>query len=230
MYSYISWAIQHGFGVVDVNVPEYITPVASSEPVPYASPDDPAARIEGEKLISYLYTNYIEPADNHSKILMGVGNAFHAIAKLLSESEDLYQNIDGVVGFISQNPVRPVGSTSFITSWYRQNSLIYVAETHMLWARKREGKVSKRYGDVREAKGHGANEIMVLNSEEAQEWILKQVQDENATEDESDAEHSKTHIKSELMASSGLASRGDALLSDAQQPVSTTVLMGTDQP
>lgn len=178
---YIAWALDNGFGVVDVNVPEYITPVHSDTAVSYASAETDAARMEGEKLVRYLYTNYIETADASSIVLMGVGNAFHAITKPLGE---IYQHIHGVIGFIGGNPVRPAPSDTWVSSWYRQNSLVYVAETHGLW--QKPGKLSKRYGGVRRTKGNTGNEIMLINQEEAEDWILRHVEDEDATEDESD--------------------------------------------
>ena len=182
---YIEWAIGAGFGVVDVNIPQKITTVDSETLVDYDSRVTDAARLEGEKLISYLYTNYIEPSEASSVVLMGVGNAFHAIAKLLSESDIMYQHIAGVVGFIGINPVRPVASNSWVTSWFRQNSLVYVTDTHALWSKEGK-KVSKRYGDLRRAKGNTAHDIMLKNQKEAMDWIQLKVRDDDETEEDSD--------------------------------------------
>jgi histone deacetylase 6 len=209
--SYISWAVNAGFGVVDVNVPEYITPATSTTPVPYSSSETNVARDEGEKLIRYLYVNYIEPSEATSIVLMGVGNAFHAIAKLLSDSEVMYMHISGVIGFISVNPVRPVGGSSpYVTAWYRNNSLIYVAETHALWKKAKEGKVSKRYGDIRIAQGNASNDIMIDKQDEVEDWILGKVHDDDETEDEEseDVERAAA-VKSEPgIESNGLAVAG----------------------
>lgn len=189
---YIDWAVQQGFGVIDVNIPEYITPADHDPANPhghaYGSTETDLARLEGEKLVNYLFTNYIEPNDNERIILMGVGNAFHAVAKLLSESETVYQNITAVIGFIAVNPVRPVGSNSnaWITSWYRNNSLIYVAKTHALWKKAKDGKISKRYGDIHETYGDGGDEIMRFNEKAVKSWILEKVHDEDDTEDDDD--------------------------------------------
>lgn len=184
--TYISWAISAGFGVVDVNVPESITRVDSDTLALYSSAETDAARVEGEKLISYLYTNYIEPSEATSIIMMGVGNAFHAVAKLLSESEDLYKHLSGVVGFISTNPVRPVRSP-WVQGWYRMNSLVYVAETHQVWQKSKEGKVSRVYGNIQKSEGNAANDIMIINRDAVQNWMLEKVRDDDETEDESDS-------------------------------------------
>lgn len=118
---------------------------------------------------------------------MGVGNAFHAIAKLLSENDIMYQHIAGVVGFIGVNPVRPVASNSWVTSWFRQNSLVYVTDTHALWSKEGK-KVSKRYGDLRRAKGNTANDIMLKYQKEATDWIQEKVRDDDETEEEIDGQ------------------------------------------
>lgn len=183
--AYVDWAIAAGFGVLDVNIPERITPIDSEAPVPYASVETDAARLEGEKLISYLYTNYIEPSDASSVILIGVGNAFHAVAKLLSEIDVSTQRIVGVIGFIGVNPVRPVSNSNpHITNWFRQNSLVFVIDTHALWSKDGK-KVSRRYGDLRRSAGNSANDIMLNNREEAVTWILEKMHDEDETEEES---------------------------------------------
>lgn len=183
--AYVDWAIAAGFGVLDINIPERITPIDSEVPIPYASVETDAARLEGEKLISYIYTNYIEPSDATSVVLIGVGNAFHAIAKLLSEIDVATERISGVIGFIGVNPVRPVGASNpQTTGWFRQHSLVYVIHSHALWSKDGK-KVSRRYGDLRRAEGNSANDMMLANRAEAVTWILEKVHDEDATEEES---------------------------------------------
>ena len=190
---YIQWAVSHNFGVIDVNVPEHITPADkdltnSQDPIRYSSVENDEARIEGEKLINYIWTNYIELIDDDTNIiLMGVGNAFHAIGKLIVDNDAVHSSITGVVGFIATNPVRPVSNSNnpWVTSWYRNNSLIFVVENHTLWKKTKDGgKLSKRYGDVRPSQGDGANEVMFVNQEVAYRWMLEKVKDDDATEDE----------------------------------------------
>jgi histone deacetylase 6 len=188
--SYVGWAVSQGYGVIDVNVPAMITPFGedAASQVEYSSTETDVARLEGERLIRYLYTNYIEPNENTHIMLMGVGNSFHAIARLLTESEDVYQCISGVIGFIALNPVRPVGNNSFIQSWYRQNSLIYVAETHGLWKKAKDGKISKRYGNISSTPGNSGHDIMLHNKNAVRDWIKEKVRDDDETEEVSEEE------------------------------------------
>lgn len=91
--SYIRWAVSHGFGVIDINIPEYVTINDPSEPEyhdtehEYASITTDIARKEGEKLTTYIWENYVEPYKFPGGIfLMGAGTAFHALAKLVSDN------------------------------------------------------------------------------------------------------------------------------------------------
>lgn len=193
--SYISWAISEGYGVLDVNIPEYITSSSTEEATEsekqyqYSSNETDLARVEGEKLAGYLYTNYIEPNDHSHVILIGAGNAFHAITRLLTETEAVQTRLAGVLGFVGTNPVRPIGTGNnpWLRSWYKENSLIFVTETHNLWKSTKQpssGKISSRYGNVHSSKGSYANEVMWLNQQDAREWIKEKCKDDNETEDE----------------------------------------------
>ncbi|KAK5254186.1 Histone deacetylase hda1, partial [Exophiala xenobiotica] len=134
--SYIKWAVSHGFAVIDINVPQHITindedsPEYHDTDVEYASTMTDVARKEGEKLAQYLWENYVEPWDFVGGIfLMGAGTAFHALAKLVSENENVYPSLLGIIGFIATNPIRPISNPSshWVSQWYRENSLVYVS-------------------------------------------------------------------------------------------------------
>lgn len=100
--------MSHNYGVIDVNIPEFITvdPNAGSSSYPdsggyennnveYSSNQTDLARREGEKLTSYLWENYVEPYDFPGGIfLIGAGHAFHAVAKLVSENGKCLAIID----------------------------------------------------------------------------------------------------------------------------------------
>ena len=94
-------AILNGFGVIDVNIPAHITDLETGKTIRYNSTEDDLGRRNGELLAVYLWENYIEPYDFPEGIIMcGVGDAFHAIAKLLNEldAERFVPDLDGVGG------------------------------------------------------------------------------------------------------------------------------------
>lgn len=80
---YVKWAVDHSFGVIDVNIPELITTDIGEQPSSYLKPNNEEAQKQAEKLAVYLWENYIEPSDAETLCFMGVGNAFHGIVKLL---------------------------------------------------------------------------------------------------------------------------------------------------
>ncbi|OAG37424.1 hypothetical protein AYO21_08390 [Fonsecaea monophora] len=211
--SYVHWAASHGMGVIDINVPEFITvstdddpntksdflssthPHGSSRDVEYASTTTDLARKEGEKLALYIWENYVEPYDfPWGIILMGAGHAFHAIAKLVSVNDNVYQNLVGIVCFISTEPIRPISNPSgnhWVSQWYRNNSLVVVSGRHSLWKKEKEsGRVSKRYGRLVRSDAEGLNQIMMQHKEEVCQWMFDKVsqrKDEMSAEEE-DAE------------------------------------------
>ncbi|OAP64896.1 hypothetical protein AYL99_00868 [Fonsecaea erecta] len=190
--SYVHWAVSSDLGVIDVNIPEFITvsqpddkseyfspnnPYGSFTDVEYASTMTDSARKEGEKLALYLWENYIEPYDfPWGIILMGAGNAFHAIAKLVSENPRVYPKLVGILCFISTQPIRPISNPSghhWVSQWYRENSLVFISGRHSLW--KKEMKTSKRYGRLIKSDGEVLNQIMILHRDEAYEWMVDKI-------------------------------------------------------
>jgi len=101
------------------------------------------------KLAEYLWENYIEPYDFDGGIwLLGAGNAFHAVAKLLSDHDNVYHRLSGVIAFICQSSIRPISNpnNAWVSSWYKEHSKIFVAKDHHVW--QKPEKVSKRYGKL----------------------------------------------------------------------------------
>ena len=186
IHRYIDRAAKANFGVVDVNVPDMITmpthydgtPVYPEDEriLPYASPVTDLARREASDLAKYLWNNYIEPmVESDTKIiLLGAGHAFHAVARLVSDSEILYQQLAGVIGFIATNPVRPVSNNNspWVSAWYKQNSQIFVSETHSLWAMQ---KLSRKYGVLKKSEAGTVTRIMQEEEESAWQWIMGKV-------------------------------------------------------
>ena len=66
-----------------MNIPEHIT-VGNESTIRFDSNTDQARR-EAEKLATYLWENYIEPYDHEQVFLIGIGNAFHGVVKLLTD-------------------------------------------------------------------------------------------------------------------------------------------------
>lgn len=87
--------------------------------------------------------------------------------------------------------LRPVKSEfdSDLSSWYKENSRVYIAGDHACWADPDlTRKVNKRrFGTVVRSPMFGLNKMMAHHAKEAREWILERVEevaDADMTEDE----------------------------------------------
>lgn len=79
---YIDWAIENGFGVVDVNIPQHLTSPKDEEAY-IPRPQEPAKEQQSKELLCYLWDNYLQLNDSASLTLMGVGDAYLGIKQLL---------------------------------------------------------------------------------------------------------------------------------------------------
>lgn len=185
--TYIDLAVKSSIGVIDVNIPDRITitPDLNIDPnsihvgqsVEYKSQSTDVARKEAEKLTEYIWENYIEPNDYPGGIwLIGAGHAFHCVAKLLAEHEGVVGRLNGVIGFICKNPLRPINSAdSRLAAWYREKSRIFVSKDHDVWKRPddKDGKkkISKRYGKIIKSDETILNSLMQRHLPEVVEFL-----------------------------------------------------------
>ncbi|PGH05703.1 hypothetical protein AJ79_06719 [Helicocarpus griseus UAMH5409] len=175
---YVEWAVKNGYGVIDVNVPKHIT---STETTGAYQEDDRTRTQMSDQLATYLWENYIEPNDATSIFFLGVGNAYFGLANLLVNMERVHQRVNGVISFVAENPVRAVSSntTTWLSKWYKENSLVYVSHLHSVWAGPENSrKLSKRYGRLKKSPNRGLNEMLAAHREEVFAWIAERVEEE----------------------------------------------------
>lgn len=93
---------------------------------------------------------------------------------------DCKSRISGIVNFVTGN-LRPVKSDidTQLSSWYKENSLVYVAGDHACWSdHELTRKVNKRrFGTVVRSPKFGLNKMMQEHAEAAQNWILARAAD-----------------------------------------------------
>ncbi|KAJ4029778.1 Histone deacetylase hda1, variant 2 [Fusarium oxysporum] len=185
---YIDWAVDQKFGVMDVNIPAYVTHDEESDSyVPGFK--EKALTEQIQTLVCYLWDNYLQLYDADHIFVMGVGNAYLGV-KVLLINRDCKSRISGVVNF-ANGTLRPVKSEfdSDLSSWYKENSRVYIAGDHACWADPDlTRKVNKRrFGTVVRSPMFGLNKMMAHHAKEAREWILERVEevaDADMTEDE----------------------------------------------
>ncbi|KAI1210513.1 putative histone deacetylase A [Annulohypoxylon truncatum] len=186
--SYIDWAHKNHFGIVDVNIPHYIT---HTEDLDAYTPraDEKTLQRQIQELVCYIWDNYLQLYDWDQLFLVGVGNAYLGV-KVLLTNRDCKDRITGVINFVTGN-LRPVKSETDteLSSWYKQNSLVYVTNDHACWGDADLAKkvLKKRFGGVQRSPQVGLNRMMEAHATEVYQFIrdkVEQAQSGNTTEEE----------------------------------------------
>ncbi|KAI0900355.1 putative histone deacetylase A [Annulohypoxylon nitens] len=186
--SYIEWAHKNDFGVLDVNIPHYITHTEDLDA--YTSrADEKTLQRQIQELVCYIWDNYLQLYDADDLFLVGVGNAYLGV-KVLLTNRDCKNRIAGVVNFVTGN-LRPVKSETDteLSSWYKQNSLVYVTNDHACWGDPDLAKkvLKKRFGGVQRSPEVGLSRMMEAHAKEVYQFIDERVEQResgNTTEDE----------------------------------------------
>ncbi|ETS79135.1 hypothetical protein PFICI_08988 [Pestalotiopsis fici W106-1] len=172
--TYIKWAQENDFGVIDANVPHYITRPEDVDPfVP--RPGELTLSQQIKELMNYIWDNYVQLYDFDDLFLMGVGNAYLGVKLLLTERH-CKDRISGVVNFVTGN-LRPVKSATdeTLSGWYKRNSLVYVSADHACWSDPDlTKKVNKRrFGDVQKSDKVGLNHMMQRHAPQVFDFIAE---------------------------------------------------------
>ncbi|KAJ4127253.1 Histone deacetylase hda1 [Fusarium equiseti] len=174
---YIDWAVDQRFGVMDINIPAYVTHDEDSDAhVPNFK--EQALTEQIQTLVCYLWDNHMQLYEADDIFIMGVGNAYLGVKVLLIQ-RDCKSRISGVVNF-ANGTLRPVKSEfdTDLSSWYKENSRVFIAGDHACWAdASLTKKVNKRrFGTVVRSPMIGLNKMMAHHAEEAREWILERLE------------------------------------------------------
>ncbi|KAI1815049.1 histone deacetylase [Poronia punctata] len=185
---YIDWAVKNNFGVVDANIPQYIThPEDLDAFIPRATERSLQQQIQ--ELVCYIWDNYLQLYDVEELFLLGVGNAYLGV-KVLLTSRDCKNRISGVVNFVTGN-LRPVKSETDpdLSTWYKRNSLVFVAANHACWSDEALAKkvLKRRFGGVMKSTQTSLYQMMEAHADEVHQWIVGRLmpdRSDNTTEEE----------------------------------------------
>ncbi|KAI0205778.1 histone deacetylase [Astrocystis sublimbata] len=182
--SYVEWGVKKGFGIIDANIPHYIThPEDLDAFIPRTAEKTLQQQIQ--ELVCYVWDNYLQLSEVEELFLFGIGDAYLGVKVLLT-------NRAGVVNFVTGN-LRPVKSETDpeLSTWYKHNSLVYVAGDHACWSDEELAKkvLKRRFGGVKKSTESGLNRMMDAHAAEVQEFIKDrlnlQSEDATPTDDES---------------------------------------------
>ncbi|KAH7311734.1 histone deacetylase [Stachybotrys elegans] len=178
---YIDWAIEQKFGVMDVNVPSYITHEEDMDSFIPSTQEDQLQK-QLRSLTGYLWDNYLQLYDANEIFILGVGNAYLGV-KVLLINKDCKSRISGVINFVTGN-LRPVKSQfdEGLSSWYKENSRVYVAGDHACWFDPELTKKvhKRRFGTVVRSDKTTLNEMMQKHAKDTQNWIMSRVRDDGS--------------------------------------------------
>ncbi|KAI1366365.1 histone deacetylase [Xylaria arbuscula] len=174
--SYVDWGCKNHFGIIDANIPHYIT---HPEDLDAHMPRTPEKNLqkEIEELVTYIWDNYLQLYDVEELFLLGVGDAYLGV-KILLTNRNCKDRVSGVVNFVTGN-LRPVKSETDpeLSTWYKQNSLVFVAADHACWSDEDLAKkvLKRRFGGVKKSPKTGINTMMEEHAKEVQQWIMARV-------------------------------------------------------
>jgi histone deacetylase 6 len=201
---YIEWATSAGYGVIDINIPSYITDPENRDsyiaPLPQVSPSGtPSIENEAKDLVCYLWDNYLTGYACNTIVVMGVGDAYLGAKQLLvsrgtwfptheplppklsrnlTSSTDSRHHIACILSFVT-GTLRPVKSETDpqLSQWYKSQSLIFVSPDHSCFSDAESAKKVRknRFGGVRQSSVSGLNAMLRHHREEGCEWIEEKV-------------------------------------------------------
>lgn len=106
---YVKWAVEHKFGVIDVNVPAHLSGIASPAP----SISDQTAR-----LATYIWDNYLELTDAKDIILIALGESCAGLVSMIS-TKDVTRRVAAVINVFGRHPLRALTSIEdSLIDWY----------------------------------------------------------------------------------------------------------------
>lgn len=173
---YIDWAAKKGYAVMDVNIPKYLTGIDDDDG--FFRREDVSERVvAAEKLLIYIWENYIEVNKTMPLVLMGVGSIYAAILHLLDVRARILKRVAGVVGFVAQTPLQLISdqNTYGLSKWYRSNSLVFVSEDNYIYSPDGPKKISRRYGNLVKSYGRGLYGMLMEHRKEVEDFIEEKI-------------------------------------------------------
>ncbi|KAL9120016.1 MAG: hypothetical protein Q9187_003425 [Circinaria calcarea] len=163
--NYIAWGTRQGFGIIDVNVPKFLTGIDDLE--------DDEDDIKSKHLTAMEEIAPRRPNDATRVFFLGVGEAYHAILHLMNtRNEQALHQIGGIIYFIAESPLRRASDqfVSYLSKWYYAHTRIYIENEHAIW--DREQKPSKKFGTLIRSPVMGLNAMLVKHQREVEEFLL----------------------------------------------------------
>ncbi|CAG8971074.1 hypothetical protein HYALB_00009674 [Hymenoscyphus albidus] len=217
IFPFIDWAVENGFGVIDVNFPKEI-PQNDTTPF-HQRPTEDDVQQQSKDLLGYLWDNHLAIFPTIPVALLGVGDAYLGIKQLLI-SREVRHRIPCVLSFVTGS-LRPVKSETDpgLSTWYKTNSLIYVSSDHSCWNDEENHKRVKknRFGRVEQSEVTGIGSMLAKYQKNATAWLGEQVRKWEA---ERGSDPDETEEEGEFEMGDGLGMSGPSTAATFGPPLS----------
>lgn len=171
----VAWAVDRGFGVIDVNAPRFqiMRPDLASN----LEANRTNFEADTKSLCEFMWDNYIELTRAEHVITIGVGAAYIGLLRLLQARPDMQKVVSVMIAFVPKGiAIRPSAPSEDTTtwSWYHKHSQLYVAADHDIWQQAKPPK--RRYGQLQPCKkASGLNPMIEESLEDMQDRILDSI-------------------------------------------------------
>ena len=168
---FITWAIQNGVAVMDVNLPDLYTSTKQT-----LSKETPIYATEETKFVSqYVWDTYVRSASAKHVVMLGVGNAFWVIQRIIAghPQEEFERRSVRVVGVVEGTMPRTYKTPLFLGfhRYYPLWTKVWLPKTHRVLRRKAEGRPSESYGQLKASQHLTLNQMLLKEEEHILEAI-----------------------------------------------------------
>ncbi|RPB22571.1 hypothetical protein L211DRAFT_330458 [Terfezia boudieri ATCC MYA-4762] len=163
--AYVDWAIAKGYGVIDANVPQFLSGL--SEPFD--------VQTHAQQLCCYIWDNYIGLSDAKKVVIIGIGKAAGGATYLMGARAECRNIVTGLLlfyGDVDLRAVVPPVQGDGLVEWYWENSQVYCSRDHNVWQQK---KLRKKYGGLKQAKSHCIADMLREEFDRVTEWLEERI-------------------------------------------------------
>lgn len=92
--------------------------------------------------------------------------------------QDFLNRVTGLINFVSESPLLPVsnqGVIYWLSKWYKEHSLNFVANNHLVWDMENPRKAAKRYGTLIRSPKIGLNDMLTQHQAAVQDFIMSRI-------------------------------------------------------
>ena len=174
---FIDWAVRKGFGVIDVNVPDFYSGISIEGDEDVQEHNKIVARIQLCVVADYIWQNYVSQFEGSNIVMLGLGNAFYAAQRIYATHSkgDMDKYKVRAVGVIHDDVpgTPPSESMEHFEHYYLKWTTIWVPDNNKIFVNAKNGKPRKRYGGVRASAARGLSDLAWTHERDIKNKILE---------------------------------------------------------